>query len=108
MSSVGQSHDGVRLLFHLESAPSVEVFSQERRKTKFCQRLGGLFTKLAQSSGPENIAHGRPFPGHLAPGSVLSPRRITLENNGEFRLPSDRENAFAGALLHKSHEGFIS
>ena len=28
---------------------------------------------------------------------VLSPSRITLENNGEIRPQPDRENAFAGA-----------
>ncbi len=42
--------------------------------------------------GPE-----RPFPGHFAPGPVLSLSRITLENNGKTRPQPDRENAFAGA-----------
>ncbi len=39
----------------------------------------------------------RPLPGLLAPGTVLSPTRITLENNGKFRPQPDRENAFARA-----------
>jgi hypothetical protein len=42
--------------------------------------------------GPE-----RPLPGHLAAGAVLSPSRITLENNGKIRPHPDRENAFARA-----------
>jgi hypothetical protein len=33
----------------------------------------------------------------LAPTPVLSPTRITLENNGKIRSQPDRENAFAGA-----------
>ena len=55
------------------------------------------FTKRAQSSGPENIALERPLPAHLVPEPVLSPSRITLENNGKIRPQPDRENAFAGA-----------
>jgi hypothetical protein len=56
-----------------------------------------LFTKRAQSSGPENIGPERPLPGHLAAGAVLSPSRTTLENNGKIQPQPDRENAFAGA-----------
>ena len=56
-----------------------------------------LFTKSAQSSGPENITLERPLPGHLAAWPVLSPTRITLENNGKIRPRPDRENDFAGA-----------
>ena len=56
-----------------------------------------LFTKSAQSSGPENIGPERPLPGLLAPRPVLSPSRITLENNGKIRPQPDRENAFARA-----------
>ena len=52
---------------------------------------------MAQSSGPENIALERPLPGLLAAGAVLSPSRITLENNGKIRPQPDRENAFARA-----------
>jgi len=37
------------------------------------------------------------LPGYLAPRPVLSPSRITLENNGKIRPPPDRENAFARA-----------
>jgi hypothetical protein len=55
------------------------------------------FTKLAQSSGPENIGPERPLLGHLAPGPVLSPSGITLEYNGKIRPQPDRENAFARA-----------
>ena len=55
------------------------------------------FTKSAQSSGPENIGPKRTLPGHRAPGPVLSPSRITLENNEKIRPQPDREHAFAGA-----------
>ncbi len=57
----------------------------------------GIFTKTAQSSGPENIGIERPLAGHVVPGPVLSPSRIALENNGKIRPQPDRENAFAGA-----------
>ena len=53
------------------------------------------FTKLAQSSGPENIDPERPLSGLLAQRPVLSRTRITLENNGKIRPQPDRENAFA-------------
>ena len=55
------------------------------------------FTKIPQSLGPENIGPERTLPGHLAQRPVLSPTRITLENNGKIRPQPDRENAFAGA-----------
>ena len=55
------------------------------------------FTKSAQSSGPENVSPKRPLPGRLAPGPVLSPTRITPENNGKIRPQPDRENEFARA-----------
>ena len=55
------------------------------------------FTKRAQSSGPENIALERPLLGLLAAGAVLSPSRITLENNGKIRPQPDQENAFMRA-----------
>ena len=50
-----------------------------------------------QSTGPENIRPERPLPGLLAHGPVLSPTRITLENNEKIRPQPDGENAFAGA-----------
>ena len=56
-----------------------------------------LFTNSAQSSGPESIDPERPIPGRLAATPVLSPSRITLENNGKIRPQPDRENAFARA-----------
>ena len=56
-----------------------------------------LFTISAQSSGPENFCTERPLPDLLAPRSVLSRSRITLENNEKIRPQPDRENAFAGA-----------
>jgi hypothetical protein len=52
---------------------------------------------MAQATGPENIGPERPLPGLLALAPVLSPSRITLENNGKIRQQPDRENAFAGA-----------
>ncbi len=56
-----------------------------------------LFTEPAQSSGPENTGPERLLSGLLARGPVLSPSRITLENNGKIRSQPDRENAFVGA-----------
>ena len=56
-----------------------------------------LCTESAQSRGPENIGPERTLPGLLTPRPVLSPSRITLENNGKIRPQPDRENAFAGA-----------
>ena len=53
--------------------------------------------KLAQFTGPENIGLERPLPGLQAQRPVLSPTRITLENNGKIRPQPDRENAFARA-----------
>jgi len=38
-----------------------------------------------------------PLPGLLPLGAVLSPSRITLENNGKIQPQPDRENAFARA-----------
>ncbi len=55
------------------------------------------FTKMAQSSGPENIDPERPLSGLLAQRPVLSRTRITLENNGKIRPEPEGENAFAGA-----------
>jgi hypothetical protein len=56
-----------------------------------------LFTKSAQSSGPENIGLERPHSGSLAAGPVLSPSRITFEYNEKIRPEPDRENVFARA-----------
>jgi len=67
------------------------------RKNRAMPDACKLFTKPAQLSGPENIDPERPLPGRLAPGPVLSPTRITLENNGKIRPRSDGENAFAKA-----------
>lgn len=55
------------------------------------------FTKLSQAIGPENIGSKRRLPGLLALRPVLSPSRITLENNGKIRPQPYRENAFARA-----------
>ena len=52
---------------------------------------------MAQATGPENIGPERTLPGRLARTPVLSPSRITLENNGKIRQQPDRANAFAGA-----------
>ena len=56
-----------------------------------------LFTISAQSSGPENIGTERPLPDLLAPRSVLSRSRITLENNEKIQPQPDRENTCAKA-----------
>ena len=55
------------------------------------------FTKPAKATGPENTGPERPLPGLPAPGAVLSPSRITPENNGKIRPQPDRENGFARA-----------
>ena len=55
------------------------------------------FTKSPQATGPENIGPERPLPGLLAAAPVLSPSRITLENNGKIQPWPDRENAFVAA-----------
>ena len=52
---------------------------------------------MTQATGPENIGPERPLPALLAPAPVLSPTRITLENNEKIRPQPDRENAFARA-----------
>lgn len=56
-----------------------------------------LFTKTAQSTGPENIGPERPLSVILAPGPVHSLTRITLEYNDKIRPQPDRETAFARA-----------
>ena len=55
------------------------------------------YTKPVQSSALENIGLERPLSSLPAPRLVLSPSRITLENNGKIRPEPDRENAFARA-----------
>src|SRR5690606_36552157 len=56
-----------------------------------------LSTESAQSRGPENIDPERPLQARLAPGPVLRPTRITLENNGKIRPQPDGETPFARA-----------
>jgi hypothetical protein len=56
-----------------------------------------LNTKTAQATGLENIGPERTFPDLFARTPVLSPSRITLENNGKIRPQPDRENTFARA-----------
>ena len=51
---------------------------------------------MAQSTGPENIGPKRPLSGLVPPRPVLSPTRITLENNGKIRPRPDGENTFSG------------
>ena len=54
--------------------------------------------RLSKSaSRPENIGPERRIPAISVAGPVLSPSRITLENNEKIRLQPDRENAFARA-----------
>jgi hypothetical protein len=48
--------------------PDFEVFRLGDEKQTDFQWLAKLFTKLAQSTGPENIGPERPLPGLLAPG----------------------------------------
>jgi hypothetical protein len=71
--------------------------SAGRRLTSVNSMFCEEFTKLAQSSGPENIEPERPLLCRRAAGTVLSSSRITLENNGKIRPQPDRENAFARA-----------
>ena len=68
-----------------------------RNKCVKIQTLASYSPKLRSHTGPENIGPERPLPGLLAPGPVLSPSRITLENNEKIRPQPDRENAFARA-----------
>jgi NADPH-dependent curcumin reductase CurA len=86
----------VRSWFHSPSATQIEVFRSSQKKIYAYQHLIELFTKTAQSSGPESIGPERRFLGLSSRGPVLSPSRITLENNGKIRPQPDRENAFAG------------
>jgi hypothetical protein len=50
-----------------------------------------------QFTGPENIGPERAILGLSPPGPVLSPTRITLENNEKILPQPDRENAFVRA-----------
>jgi hypothetical protein len=75
--------------------PSIELLQLHCRNISTFQCINELFTKLAPSSGPENIGSGRPLSGLPAQGSVLSPSCITPENNGKIRPQPDRENALA-------------
>jgi hypothetical protein len=87
----------VRSWFHSPSATQIEVFRSSPKKIYAYQHLIELFTKTAQSSGPESIGPERRFLGLSSQGPVLSPSRITLENNEKIRPQPDRENAFSGA-----------
>jgi hypothetical protein len=79
---------------------------QVRRGTVPSFSVGyGLYTESAQSRGLENIDPERPPSGLLALAAVLSPTRITLENNGKTRPQPDRENAFARASGGGSQPG---
>ena len=51
-----------------------------------------LFTKSAQSTGPENIAPERTLSGLFALEEVNRSSCITLENNAKIRLEPAREN----------------
>ena len=85
------------------SAPSPQGPPRHRSSQVSCRKNVGisegyrLFTRSAQSSVPENIDPERMLTKPLAPALVLSPSRITLENNGKIRPQPDRENAFVGA-----------
>jgi hypothetical protein len=83
------------LRFHLGRERLESKCSAAASKNVFSVDAYNLFTKTAQSSGPENIGPERPLPGHLPAGSVLSPPRITLENNEKIRPQPDRENSFS-------------
>jgi len=48
--------------------------------------------QVTKATGPENIGPERALPGLLAVRPVLSPSRITLENNGKIRPQPGREN----------------
>ena len=54
-------------------------------------------TFLAQFTALERNGLERPLPGLPALGPVLSPSRITLENNGKIRPQPDGENTLSGA-----------
>jgi hypothetical protein len=86
-----------RFLFHLAECDRRRSTPVDIKENFIAPIAYQLFTKRAQSSGPENIVLERPLPAHLVPEPVLNPSRITLENNGKTRPQPDRENAFAGA-----------
>ncbi len=52
---------------------------------------------MLKATGPENIGLERTLPGFLAQGSVLSPTRITFENNEKFCPQPDEEKRFSRA-----------
>ena len=87
----------VRSLFRLGECHRRRSVQLPPRKNLPAPDTCKQFTKSAQSSGPENIGRERRHPGLLAQRPVLSPSRITLENNGKIRPQPDRENAFARA-----------
>ncbi len=87
----------VRFLFHLAGRDSCRNAQRGLPKNVMTSVACEKSTKSAQSSGLENIGPQRPLAGHVALQPVLSPSRITLENNGKIRPQPDRENAFARA-----------
>jgi hypothetical protein len=87
----------VRSLFHLTERRWHRSVRVDASRTVMISCAYKFRTKLAQSSGSENTGPSRQLLTPLAPRPVLSPARITLENNGKIRTQPDRENAFAGA-----------
>ncbi len=72
---------------------TLKPHAKNRSEFKRLQKITGM----AQATGSENICYGSTLSGGLATGPVLSPSRITPENNGKIRPQPDRENAFARA-----------
>ncbi len=81
----------------LSNATGIEVLSSGWKITIISDTCK-LFTKSAQSSGPENIGPERPLSSLRLLGPVLSPSRITLEYNGKIRPQPDRENVSQGQV----------
>jgi hypothetical protein len=78
-------------------APEIEVFGGAPDKTQHLSSACQNFTELAQAAGPENIGAERPLSAFLGSVPVLSPARITLENNGKIRPTPDAEKQFSTA-----------
>ena len=80
-----------------ENATDVEVLSRAWKKNVSGSVTYNLNTKSAQSTASENIGPKRTLLAPTAIGAVLSPSRITLENNGKIRPQPDREKLLSGA-----------